>query len=315
MHLQTTSAVVGAFLALIPGIAAHGMILDAWGDGNPNVHGIGIGARTKNWKAVKFLRDVPVFSTPTIPDKTCKLCPRTEPSTRCAECICKGANCASTFKPGCKCKKSGYNPNCKPCRTPNPDGCGRTAIRAAGVPNWYLKDAKGKKMKCCGKDGISSLNHKVIISQFAKQNRIPQVRAGGVLNIKFLQVNADGAGPFVCKIDYTAMATTWESTNLTITTNVPGDGGFLGPGYKKVHPMVVKLPSNLKCSGSYGGINTVCIVRCQNEAPNGPFGGCIAVQQVDKPSTEPVTPVPDEPEDQEESGPEPGEEDEDSYDY
>ncbi|EPS37186.1 hypothetical protein H072_9176 [Dactylellina haptotyla CBS 200.50] len=305
------------FLALVQEIAAHGMIIDAYGDGNPNIHGIGIGTRTKNWKAVKFLRDVPVFAIPTIPDPKCRDCPRPEGSSRCAECVCKGANCANIFKPGCMCKgkSAKFNLNCPSCRRLTPDGCGRTAVSPGGG-KWYLKDPKGmsKKAKCCGYGGQTSLNTKAFINKLVIQNRIPKVRAGGTLNIKVLQVNADGAGPFMCKIDMSAQATQWDITNLTISTNVPGDGSFLNPGTKKLHPMVVQLLANLRCTGSYGTMNNMCIVRCENFAPNGPFGGCVAVQQVDKPSDEPAVPVPEEYEDKDETM-ETGEQDEDSYDY
>ncbi|KAK6542411.1 hypothetical protein TWF694_006366 [Orbilia ellipsospora] len=318
MHLPSTVVAVGALLSLVPGIAGHGMILDAWGDVDPSCRGKGIGATTKSWKDIKFLRDVPVFSNPTIPDKSCHKCPQ-QGSTRCAECICKGKNCGTNiFKPGCKCKYANWNLNCAACRQYLPDGCGRTATNPAGYAHWYLKDPKGysKKSKCCGMAGQTSLNTEIIVNQLIKNNNIPKVKAGGNLHLSFLQVNADGAGPFMCRIDMTAQATQWDATNLTITTNVPGDGGFLGPGYKKLFPMVIQLPEDLKCTGTSGGMSNMCIVRCENFAPNGPFGGCVAVQQIPNPPKETTTvTVTDVPGPTGTPTPDPGEDDEDSYAY
>ncbi|KAF3901728.1 hypothetical protein AA313_de0200485 [Arthrobotrys entomopaga] len=318
MHFSKTFAGIGAFLSLVPGIASHGLILDAYGDVDPGYRGMGIGAHTKNWKDIKFLRDVPVFSNPTIPDKSCHKCPQPGGSSRCAECVCKGKNCASVFKPGCKCKKAKWDVNCASCRQHIPDGCGRTATSPGNSAQWYTKDPKGysKKSKCCGMGGQTSLNTQGIVNWMVKSNQVPKVKAGGTLHMSFLQVNADGAGPFMCKIDMTAQATQWEANNLTITTNVPGDGGFLNPGTKKEFPLVVQLPDDLKCTGSFSGQENICIVRCENFAPNGPFGGCVPVQQVlNPPKDVPTSSVSQIPGPTGTPTPEPGEDDEDSYDY
>ncbi|KAF3925779.1 hypothetical protein ABW20_dc0101339 [Dactylellina cionopaga] len=300
MYFKIDSVAICTVLALIPTIVSHGLILQAYGDGDESIIGKGLGVleTTKALRGYpgkfKGQRDIPVFSNPTIPDENCKKCPRTEPFNKCAKCLCKGKNCKETFIPGClKCtKKNNYNLNCVECRTPLPNGCGRTFY--VGDQDLYdFDDPKVAKWKGTDRYGKGSLNTKAFINKLAKKNKIPLVKAGGYLTAKVLQFNADGAGPYHCKLDMTGQATQWEGTPLEVVVNVPGDGGFLN-GENLKHKMVIKMPANLQCTGSYGGMERICIARCQNEAANGPFGGCIAFQQTPG-SPAPSPPTPEQP--------------------
>jgi hypothetical protein len=49
---------------------------------------------------------------------------------------------------------------------------------------------------------------------------LPQVKAGGELQMTLHQVNGDGAGPYKCMINSDASGTTWQ--NIQVTQNVPG---------------------------------------------------------------------------------------------
>ncbi|KAF3287530.1 hypothetical protein TWF970_007250 [Orbilia oligospora] len=40
------------------------------------------------------------------------------------------------------------------------------------------------------------------------------------------------------------------------------------------------LPTDLRCTGSYGNMKNICLIRCENKAANGPFGSCVPVQQI-----------------------------------
>lgn len=42
--------------------------------------------------------------------------------------------------------------------------------------------------------------------------------------------------------------------------------------------MVAQIPANQECTGSVAGQENVCMVRCQNDAGAGPFGGVVPVQ-------------------------------------
>ncbi|KAA8636567.1 hypothetical protein SMACR_03795 [Sordaria macrospora] len=52
------------------------------------------------------------------------------------------------------------------------------------------------------------------------KDSLPQVTAGGALNMTLHQINQDGAGPFTCMINADAKATEW--TEIKVATNVPG---------------------------------------------------------------------------------------------
>lgn len=42
--------------------------------------------------------------------------------------------------------------------------------------------------------------------------------------------------------------------------------------------MVAEIPANQACTGTVAGQPNVCMVRCQNDANAGPFGGVVPVQ-------------------------------------
>ncbi|CZR57072.1 related to gEgh 16 protein [Phialocephala subalpina] len=107
---------------------------------------------------------------------------------------------------------------------------------------------------------------------------VTQVKAGSQLTVTIHQVNADGAGPYVCDLDETGNSLATGQTNLTVTNNVPGVNGFSQAKFQDFN-MTVTMPSTLNCQGASTG--NVCTVRCRNNALAGPFGGCFAVQQTD----------------------------------
>ena len=65
-----------------------------------------------------------------------------------------------------------------------------------------------------------------------------------------------------------------------MTQNVPGLGiGGLSAVTTTDFPVAVQMPAGMTCSGSVGGASNVCIVRMQNSALAGPFGGSAAFTQ------------------------------------
>ncbi|KAK0625377.1 hypothetical protein B0T17DRAFT_492424 [Bombardia bombarda] len=106
---------------------------------------------------------------------------------------------------------------------------------------------------------------------------VTKVKAGSKLTVTIHQVNADGAGPYVCDLDETSNSGL-ISQNLTVTNNVPGVNG-LSQAKAQDFNITVTMPDNFSCTGASTG--NICTVRCRNNAVAGPFGGCFAVQQVD----------------------------------
>lgn len=106
---------------------------------------------------------------------------------------------------------------------------------------------------------------------------VTQVKSGTVLTVTIHQVNADGAGPYVCDLDQQSNGGIL-SQNLTVTNNVPGTNG-LSQASTQDFNISVAMPQNFACIG--GSTGNICTVRCRNNAQAGPFGGCFPVQQTD----------------------------------
>jgi hypothetical protein len=128
---------------------------------------------------------------------------------------------------------------------------------------------------------------------------VTQVQKGGELTVTIHQVNADGAGPFVCDLDVTSNSNGVSGQiPLEVQNNVPGSNGFSQAKAQDFN-ITVKMPADFTCTGGMSSTLTarlclayiliyfvastgdVCTVRCRNNAVAGPFGGCFAVQQVD----------------------------------
>ncbi|KAF3936005.1 hypothetical protein ABW20_dc0110202 [Dactylellina cionopaga] len=111
--------------------------------------------------------------------------------------------------------------------------------------------------------------------------QVAQAMAGGQLMMLLHQINGDGNGPFRCGLDLTATAKKGTFTKeLDIYTQIPGNNPVANTVVTTQFPLVVNLPKGLKCTGSFKtteGVvkKNVCMMRCQNNATNGPFGGCI----------------------------------------
>lgn len=114
------------------------------------------------------------------------------------------------------------------------------------------------------------------IADFA--GTMAQVAQGGTVSMTVHQVNADGAGPYICMVDAAADGKSFVA--MEVTTNLPGKNGNNRATQKTDQALVATLPAGVQCTGTVAGQNNVCMVRCQNNARAGPFGGCVPVQMV-----------------------------------
>jgi hypothetical protein len=106
---------------------------------------------------------------------------------------------------------------------------------------------------------------------------LPQVSAGGQIMMTVHQVNSDGAGPYKCMIDATGTGTNWQP--ITVTQNLEGsDRGRNRDTQMQDLPLTASIPAGMTCTGQVAGQANVCMVRCENPARAGPFGGCVPVQ-------------------------------------
>jgi hypothetical protein len=110
---------------------------------------------------------------------------------------------------------------------------------------------------------------------------LPTTADDGTITMTFHQVNQDGAGPLTAAIDPTSGGTDPAAfQDATVSQNVPGIGiGGLSAAAVEDFPVKVQMPQGMTCSGTVGGASNVCIVRMQNAALAGPFGGSAAFTQ------------------------------------
>ncbi|KAK6541050.1 hypothetical protein TWF694_008428 [Orbilia ellipsospora] len=149
-------------------------------------------------------------------------------------------------------------------------GCGKTHMQA----DRYIKGAPGYDPNSA--DLVNDVATQV--TRMAAEYKIAQVYAGSELRLTLHQVNGDGAGPFRCILDQSGTGNNFEKNLLPVTKQVAGLGG-ISAALIQNNLLILKLPSNMQCGGTYGAWPNICIVRCQNAASNGPFGGCVPIQQ------------------------------------
>ncbi|KAF3904101.1 hypothetical protein ABW20_dc0110198 [Dactylellina cionopaga] len=186
---------------------------------------------------------------------------------------CMNSACPGTFKENCaECVTKSIDKNGPGCRKQLPTGCGRTVY--VEQSKYYIVDGKDKSGNLVG-----SLNTPVWSEYLAKKGDYAEVIAGGTLYTTLHQINQDGAGPYVVLIDSMGNANQWDAKALPTTRNIYGYAG-INLFKLKPQPIYVTMPKDLKCTGTYAGLDGFCIVRINNHAANGPFGGCILVRQM-----------------------------------
>ncbi|KAF3925802.1 hypothetical protein ABW20_dc0102077 [Dactylellina cionopaga] len=144
-----------------------------------------------------------------------------------------------------------------------------------------------KLWQTCG-SSIQGGYHKadLLIPKLFEKGQVAQAMAGGQMMMILHQINGDGNGPFTCAIDSTALAKkgSWKE-ELDIYTQVPGNNPVANAVLTTQFPLIVNIPEDVKCTGKFEtstGLKKtkVCLMRCQNNATNGPFGGCIPFELV-----------------------------------
>ncbi|CCU76429.1 Egh16H1-like protein [Blumeria hordei DH14] len=110
---------------------------------------------------------------------------------------------------------------------------------------------------------------------------MPTCTDDGKVKMTYHQINQDGAGPLTAMVDATSGGTDPAAfKSAKVTQNVPGIGiGGLSAAAVMDFPVEVQMPAGMTCSGTVGDAQNVCIVRMQNAAAAGPFGGSVAVTQ------------------------------------
>ncbi|KAI2640810.1 hypothetical protein GGS26DRAFT_178514 [Hypomontagnella submonticulosa] len=115
-------------------------------------------------------------------------------------------------------------------------------------------------------------------------DQLPQITPGGQLKMTLHQVNADGAGPYTCMINDDGTGADWD--DIQVTQSPPGDDSRDRDGNETDFPLVAAIPADQECTGTVAGQENACLVRCQNGARAGPFGGVVPVQMANTTSAD-----------------------------
>jgi hypothetical protein len=149
-------------------------------------------------------------------------------------------------------------------------GGGSSGSSSSGSTSQGSKTAEGTT-----EDGVAAAAGQ------GKAKGLPTTGSDGSITMTFHQVNQDGAGPLTADIDPTSGGTDPAAfQQATVMQDVPGLGiGGLSAATTTDFPVKVQMPAGMTCSGTAGGVQNVCIVRMQNSALAGPFGGSAAFVQ------------------------------------
>lgn len=235
-----TGAVVAAFLAFASQVSGWAAFTTVTGDADPTIVGwaLGYDAQTPRdgMTVLPFRRDVTVFKNPIIP---------------------------AAGKP----------------RTYWDTGCGTSILTlnqyyssAAAYRAQYVKTTAAQKSTLYYQTPARALiDWKEMTRSMAVSNRLPKATPGGYISILVHQITLDGTGPYRCRIGPDGAPNSWGPW-------IHAEGGPNFPSPQSVlqdHMLRVAIPVDQRCMGEYGSTKNVCMLRCENSVPNGPFGGCI----------------------------------------
>ncbi|KAK6533047.1 hypothetical protein TWF281_007208 [Arthrobotrys megalospora] len=301
MHFSTLASVV--VITLVPSISGHCLFLSASGDktetsGTDNgwtgwTRGLGWREAVPRTDGYQFPSqwDVPVFATIAVP-------PAHEGPAITDKRYYVGSGCGVTLHNIAK-----YQEKKEPDYAPE-----TPAVNAYRNTHYFQKWAPT--------EGYVDVPWE--IWQQAQKKQITQATAGGYLRMYLHTINDDGVGPFRCKLDMTGTAKRgdwgwdtneqkkkdndwdgWLTVNQTgVPQEDPAQVATRGRSVTFLHGgprgsiMYAQLPKNLNCKGETlnGEIKDLCLIRCENLASNGPFGGCLFFQQYRPPKKEKYKP-------------------------
>ncbi|KAF3767497.1 hypothetical protein M406DRAFT_251743, partial [Cryphonectria parasitica EP155] len=107
--------------------------------------------------------------------------------------------------------------------------------------------------------------------------------SGGSVNMVVRQLNSDGAGPYLCIVNDDNPAHHFEVTRhherrQVVHHQIGSQQATFKDDSTTDFLLNVALPTNQACTGKAVGKNNVCLVRCQNFARTGAFGGIFLMQ-------------------------------------
>ncbi|KAK6526531.1 hypothetical protein TWF694_005114 [Orbilia ellipsospora] len=274
MHFVVSTTITAA-LAMAPQVSAHCKIISAWGDNNraQGSRGTGmcvdpaipLGQGTQN----PFQYDVTVFSDPIVPPGP------GHPNWGKRHWVSEG--CGATIS-----TLNRYHSKADP---------KNWATASDYQKNWWWY--MGFIPSGAPEAFVQTLSE---TTNAVNSGHVPQCNVGGWLRMMVYQVNDDGAGPFRCRIDKDGNGKYGDWLYINPGENPPpGDvnqKSVYAWGNYQQHPLVANIPLNQECNIQIGKMKNICIMRCENFAANGPFGGCVPFQLMNGPQKPTVTQKP-----------------------
>ncbi|KAK6535354.1 hypothetical protein TWF694_001816 [Orbilia ellipsospora] len=275
--IKVSPAVAAAILASISQVSAHCRFVEAWGDHNPGIKGGALAYLYEfpvkaGYDQYPYQWDTAVFSNPPVPP--CCTSPYVSFKRKWLPQGC-GADLHNVFDYYAKVDKNGITPPAY------------ANLEPSNPLLWNIRNYNYFQRPLV--EG-AMIQTEVEIKRNAASGKISRCSPGGWINIVIWQVNDDGAGPFRCRIDTTGTGQHFGGWVPTILTQPPGTqaGYSVNPGTNSnYHNLKVKLPPGARCKGSFGKFDNVCLMRCENYAVNGPFGGCLPFQIIEPAGAEP----------------------------
>jgi len=109
---------------------------------------------------------------------------------------------------------------------------------------------------------------------------LPTCSDSGVVSMTYHQVNQDGAGPLTAMVDPTSGGTDPAAfIAASMIADVPGKIAGLSATTTTDFAISAQMPAGMVCSGTVAGVKNVCVLRLNNNALAGPFGGSVVFQQ------------------------------------
>ncbi|KAF3078837.1 hypothetical protein TWF569_010275 [Orbilia oligospora] len=268
VNFKISAATAAAILASVQQVSAHCRFYMPFGDYNPQKTGgiIGhfddIAIKDHGHHQHPGQWDVAVFSDPVIPatwESPFKHIPRKYTPQGC------GASLGSLFAYYVAKRPTEFSP-----------------ANLEGHPDMWRHRNYHFFMAPTPAGGFNQVKYWVQNLEINLWKRMAQSTPGGWLSIRVHQVNEDGAGPFRCRFDQTGTGEHFGPW-AHVLEQPPGEIAHQSRLYatnNRIHFLKVAVPKDIKCAGQYGTAKNICLMRCENYAANGPFGGCAVFQVV-----------------------------------
>ena len=157
-----------------------------------------------------------------------------------------------------------------------------SAAAKRGLLSGLFGNGAGKAAGGASAAGVKSTKGSTQLSDAGAgaSSGLPTCSDNGVVAMTYHQVNQDGAGPLTAMVDPTSGGTDAAAfVPAKMIADVPGKILGLSGTTTTDFAISAQMPAGMVCSGTVAGQTGVCVMRLNNGALAGPFGGSVAFTQ------------------------------------